>query len=57
MLWSVKPNLPFQEEGHRGCDRMVVGFTTTYANSAYHHKRCLLRQGVLDITLCDKVCQ
>ena len=21
----------------RGCDRMVVGFTTTYASSAYHH--------------------
>jgi hypothetical protein len=21
----------------RGCDRMVVGFTTTYAISAYHH--------------------
>ena len=23
--------------GGRGCDRMVVGFTTTCANSAYHH--------------------
>jgi len=23
--------------GHHGCDRMVVGFTTTYAISAYHH--------------------
>ena len=23
--------------GHRGCDRMVVGFTTTYAISAHHH--------------------
>jgi hypothetical protein len=23
--------------GGRGCDRMVVGFTTTYAISAYHH--------------------
>jgi hypothetical protein len=21
----------------RGCDRMVVGFTTTYGISAYHH--------------------
>jgi hypothetical protein len=21
----------------RGCDYMVVGFTTTYAMSAYHH--------------------
>ena len=23
--------------GRRGCDRMVVGFTTTYAIGAYHH--------------------
>jgi len=23
--------------GRRGRDRMVVGFTTTYASSAYHH--------------------
>ena len=23
--------------GHRGCDRMVVGFITTYAINAYHH--------------------
>ena len=26
--------------GRRGCDRMVVGFTTTYAISAYHHQSC-----------------
>ena len=26
--------------GRRGRDRMVVGFITTYAMSAYHHKRC-----------------
>jgi len=42
-------------------DRMVVGFTTTCAISAYHHKSCEFEprswQGVLDITLCDKVCQ
>jgi len=25
---------------YRGHDRMIVGFTTTYAISAYHHKRC-----------------
>ena len=42
--------------GHR--DRMVVGFT--YAIGAYHHyhwelKSCSWR-GVLDSTLCDKVC-
>ena len=24
-------------EGRRGSDRMKVGFTTTYAISAYHH--------------------
>jgi len=24
-------------KGRRGRDRMVVGFTTTYAISAYHH--------------------
>jgi hypothetical protein len=27
----------FQYWGRRGRDRMVVGFTTTYADSAYHH--------------------
>ena len=26
--------------GHHGRDRMVVGFTITYAISAYHHQRC-----------------
>jgi len=26
--------------GRRGCDRMVVWFTTTYAISAYHHWCC-----------------
>jgi len=25
---------------YQGCDRMVVGFTTTYAISAYHHWCC-----------------
>jgi hypothetical protein len=47
--------------GRRGCDRMVVGITTTYAISAYHHKICKFEsrswQGVLDTTLHDKVCQ
>ena len=28
--------------GHRGRDRMVVEFTTTYAISAYRHERCEL---------------
>ena len=26
--------------GRRGRDRMVVGFTTTYSISAYHHESC-----------------
>jgi hypothetical protein len=42
-------------------DRMAVGFTTTCAISAYHHLSCEFEprswQGVLDATLCDKVCQ
>jgi hypothetical protein len=25
---------------HRGRDRIIVGITTTYAISAYHHSRC-----------------
>ena len=29
-----EPNLKW---GRRGGGRMVVGFTTTYASSAYHH--------------------
>jgi hypothetical protein len=40
---------------------MIVGFTTTCAKSAYHHKVVSLNsrswQGVIDTTLCDKVCQ
>jgi hypothetical protein len=40
---------------------MVVGFTTTCAISAYHHYSCEFQprslQGVLEITLYDKVCQ
>ena len=46
--------------GRRGHDRMTVGFTTTYAISVYHHLRCEFEsrsfRGVLDTTLCDKVC-
>jgi hypothetical protein len=40
---------------------MVVGFLTTYAINAYHHKHCEFeppfRWGELDTTLCDKVRQ
>jgi hypothetical protein len=42
-------------------DRMVVGFTTTCAVSTYYHTSCEFEsrtwRGVLDTTLCDKVCQ
>ena len=41
----------------RGRDRMVVGFTTTYAISAYHHYRILFRRGAHDTKLCDQICQ
>ena len=45
----------------RGRDRMEVGFTTTYAVSAYHDLRYEFElhswRGVPDTTLCDKVCQ
>jgi uncharacterized membrane protein len=49
---------------YRGCrDRMVVGFTTTNAISTYMYLpwNCEFEsrswRGVLDTTLCDKVCQ
>jgi len=47
--------------GRCGHDRMVVGFTTTYAISAYDHSSCEFQsrswRGVLGKTLSDKVCQ
>jgi len=43
--------------GSLGRDRMLVGFTTTCAISAYHHWRCEFKscswRSVLDTTLCD----
>ena len=43
------------------CGRMVVEFTTTCAIVAYHHLSCEFEphswRGVLDKTVCDKVCQ
>ena len=32
-----KNNLQKQSRGRHGRDHMVIGFTTTYAISAYHH--------------------
>ena len=37
-----------------GVDGMVVGFTTSYAISTYHHWRC---EFVPETTLCDEVCK
>ena len=40
---------------------MIVGYTTVYALSAYHHWRCEFEshysRGVVNTTICDKVCQ
>jgi len=51
----------FWLEGRPGHHHMVVGFTTTYAISAYYHCSCEFEsrswRGVLDTTLSDKVCQ
>jgi len=33
-------HLYMYNRGRRGCDRMVVRFTTTYAISVYHHWFC-----------------
>ena len=48
----------------RGCRRrahFVVGFKITCAVSAFHHYSCEFEpcswRGVLDTTLCDKICQ
>ena len=40
----------------RGCEHMVVGFTTIRAISTYNHKRCEFESHSGDTTLCDKVC-
>jgi hypothetical protein len=48
-------------KGRSGRVRMVVGVSTTCAISPYHHYSCEFEprswRGVLDTTLCDKVCQ
>ena len=48
--------------GGPGCDRMVVGITTTCANSAYYHEHCDFEYHSDEVysiqytTLCDRVC-
>jgi hypothetical protein len=59
-LWLIIVT-DFQTRDCRCRDCTVVGFTTTYAISAHHHKRCEFEfrswGGILNTTLCDKVCQ
>ena len=59
--YLIQTQHPFGIRGLRGRHRMVVRFTNTCAISAYHHWRCEFHsrtwRGVLDTTLCDKVCQ
>jgi hypothetical protein len=45
-------------KGRHGHDRVLVAFTTTYAITAYHRCEFASRswRGILDTTLCDKVC-
>ena len=64
MFCSICPLYMFLNmRGRHGRDRirMVAGFTTTCAISAYNHKNCEFESrswwGVLDTTLCYKVCQ
>ena len=38
-MWKVK-KFTTPKTGHRGRDHMVIGFTTTYVISAYHHNSC-----------------
>ena len=53
-IFYILLNFSHQRSGR---DRIVVGFTTTYAISVYLHYRCELEsrswRGVLDTTLCD----
>ena len=57
LVYSSPSHLP----GRCGHDRMVVGFITTYAISAYRHECCEFEyrwwRDVLNTTLCYKVCQ
>ena len=52
-------NSCFTKRDRRGRDRFIVGFTTIYAISAYHHLRCEfeLRSGEVYSIQHDKVCQ
>ena len=61
MLILTRYTSSFMLEDCCGRDRMVVEFTITCAISAYHYESCEFEpgscRGVLDTTLCDKLCQ
>jgi hypothetical protein len=39
-IWDMAMVFNATNGGRRSRDRMVVGFMTAYAISAYHHQRC-----------------
>jgi len=59
--FQPKYHVQYGLRGRCGRDRMVLRFTATYATSDYHDYSCEVEscswRGVLDTTLCDKVCQ
>ena len=60
-IFQVYSYLIHCSNDRRGRDRMVVGFTITYAINVYHDQSCEFEprswRDVLDTTLCDKVCR
>jgi hypothetical protein len=55
-LFGIKIISYNKTSGRRGRDRMVVGFSTTCAIQSVPITTCSWR-GLLNTTLCDKVCQ
>jgi hypothetical protein len=55
-VYFIENNIMVTDGGRRSRDRMVVGFTTTCAISAYHHKSCeFMSRCTLDTTVCDRL--
>ena len=61
LLFLVDKFKEINDRSHRGRDRIVGRFTIACTISAYDHQSCEFEPrswpGVLDTTLCDKVCQ
>jgi hypothetical protein len=61
LINDIEFSFPNKRRACCGRDHMVIGFTTICAISAYYHKSWEFEprswRGVLDTTLCDKVCQ